>query len=115
MVQVQERIRVRAVVRTNRGCRVRPQARRRRRKPGTAPGAEGSRRTRQNPPTLLPGERRASASRCDECNALSAACGKTGFNAARLGGGPLFDSLERKGLREERGGRKREGRVKEEG
>lgn len=81
-------------------------------KTGHSPRSGGFRRTRRNPPTLLPGERRASASRCDECNALSAACGKTGFNAARLGGGPLFNSLERKGLREERQG---EGCVKEEG
>lgn len=112
------------VVRTNRGCRVRPQARRRRRKPGTAPGAEG------------PGERGKTAhaaswgparvcSRCDECNALSTAR-ENGLQRDSVGWWPAVHSSERK--RETRryarqGGtrgatgmrRKREGCVKEEG
>lgn len=88
------------------------------RKPGTAPGAEGPGKRETKPPTLLPGDRRASARAATSATHRVCRVRRTGFNAARLGGGPLLFTLWRgKGCARSDGDRvgKREGCVKEEG
>lgn len=73
-------------MRTNRGCRVRPQARRRRRKPGTAPGTEGSGK-RDKTAHAACRERRASA-RVAASATHRVPRAKTGLNATRVGWWP---------------------------